>query len=427
LGKNDFYHVNLILKWACGVILYEFLYGIPPFNAATPHLVFENILIHRIDWLEEELHISIEARELMENLMCHDMEKRIGTKSSEEVKNMAWFQGTDWDHLSNQKVFFSPTVKNIEDTDYFDARGVQNPDGLSDSDESVDNGTGTEASIPEDDDGTDFGGAVMKNLPLLEKANQKTMNKINQEFPEGEAWMQKRRDSLPLMTLPFGSNPHSPSLSSPIGGPLRSVSPLHLQSMTRRDSLPLNPAGPASPTKLSPKKVNRLLASASLETMWQKPLDYSTVNNAPSLNTINNIMSQGSLSLIKDEDDFMSRKRSQAYLDIAKQNLINQTTLETPITSPFQSIANAVKSSSDHALNLTSHETSFSPPFLDVLIAESNPAAALVLENILQTAGCRCVQVKSGAEVIQCAMGEIKFGIIFCDINLPVSMFFLSY
>ena len=60
-------------------------------------------------------------------------------------------------------------------------------------------------------------------------------------------------------------------------------------------------------------------------------------------------------------------------------------------------------------------------PPLNVLIAESNPAAAQILETLLRHhLNCRCVRVKTGCDVVACAMGEIKFDIIFCDINLPV-------
>ena len=40
IGMDDF----AVDWWALGVILYEFLYGVPPFHADTPEKVFDNIL-----------------------------------------------------------------------------------------------------------------------------------------------------------------------------------------------------------------------------------------------------------------------------------------------------------------------------------------------------------------------------------------------
>ena len=40
--------------WAVGVTLFEFLTGIPPFNADTPEQIFQNILNHNIPWDELE-------------------------------------------------------------------------------------------------------------------------------------------------------------------------------------------------------------------------------------------------------------------------------------------------------------------------------------------------------------------------------------
>lgn len=38
--------------WSLGVITYEFLVGIPPFNDETPEKIFENILTRKIEWPE---------------------------------------------------------------------------------------------------------------------------------------------------------------------------------------------------------------------------------------------------------------------------------------------------------------------------------------------------------------------------------------
>ncbi|KAI8920021.1 hypothetical protein DFJ77DRAFT_546142 [Powellomyces hirtus] len=110
--------------WALGVILYEFLIGVPPFHAPTPSQVFENILTRRIDWCEEEVELSSEARDLMEQFMCSDIETRLGTHGAEPVKTHLFFKETNWETLLGEEAAFVPKIKGVEDTDYFDDRGA---------------------------------------------------------------------------------------------------------------------------------------------------------------------------------------------------------------------------------------------------------------------------------------------------------------
>ncbi|KAJ3180750.1 hypothetical protein HDU87_001863 [Geranomyces variabilis] len=110
--------------WALGVILYEFLYGVPPFHAPTPSLVFENILTRRIDWCEDEIDITPEARDLMEQLMCTEIDHRLGTHGPGPVKNHPFFRETNWTTLLGEEAAFVPKIKSVEDTDYFDDRGA---------------------------------------------------------------------------------------------------------------------------------------------------------------------------------------------------------------------------------------------------------------------------------------------------------------
>ncbi|KAJ3156374.1 hypothetical protein HDU89_004156 [Geranomyces variabilis] len=110
--------------WALGVILYEFLYGVPPFHAPTPSLVFENILTRRIDWCEGEIDVTPEARDLMEQLMCTDIDHRLGTHGPGPVKGHPFFRETNWATLLGEEAAFVPKIKSVEDTDYFDDRGA---------------------------------------------------------------------------------------------------------------------------------------------------------------------------------------------------------------------------------------------------------------------------------------------------------------
>lgn len=115
--------------WALGVILYEFLYGFPPFHADTPEKVFDNILSRNIDWHEDDLdedQVSPHARDLMEKLMCTDRKHRLGAgeKGAAEIKSHAFFEGIDWENLTKVEGPFVPQIADVESTDYFDLRGA---------------------------------------------------------------------------------------------------------------------------------------------------------------------------------------------------------------------------------------------------------------------------------------------------------------
>ncbi|KAF9437362.1 hypothetical protein BGZ76_001030 [Entomortierella beljakovae] len=56
----------------------------------------------------------------------------------------------------------------------------------------------------------------------------------------------------------------------------------------------------------------------------------------------------------------------------------------------------------------------------DCLVVDDNPISAKILETILIRLNCRCVVVRNGAEAIRCAMGSIKFDVIFMDIRMPI-------
>ncbi|KAH8675666.1 hypothetical protein BX600DRAFT_377598 [Xylariales sp. PMI_506] len=118
--------------WSVGCIMFEFLYGIPPFHASEAEHVFENILARKIMWPDDaECDVSAEAKDLINMLLCMDPQQRLGsnreekfTSGGEEIRNHPWFEGISWDTLLQDEAQFVPQPENPEDTEYFDSRGA---------------------------------------------------------------------------------------------------------------------------------------------------------------------------------------------------------------------------------------------------------------------------------------------------------------
>ncbi|KAK2743514.1 rim15, signal transduction response regulator [Myotisia sp. PD_48] len=275
--------------WSLGCILFEFLYGYPPFNASTPDEVFENILNRRINWPEEadEL-VSPEAKDLMEKLITINPQERLGSNASEkfpnggaEVRSHPWFADINWDTLLEDEAQFVPAPENPEDTEYFDARGAtlqaftEEIEGQLSSPSSggdypdrphdalykvrtqvnslkrgliplhipphVRDSRSRRLSEPTLVD--DFGNFNFKNLPILEKANKDVIQKLRQEALQS----QQRATS---------SSSNSPGAPGPSleGSPLLSNSLKRTMSQNRVVNRPASPSNVSLPSSSSPSR-----------------------------------------------------------------------------------------------------------------------------------------------------------------------------
>ncbi|CAI9294694.1 unnamed protein product [Lactuca saligna] len=64
--------------WSFGVILYELLVGIPPFNAESPQQVFANIMNRDIPWPKIPEEMSYEAYDPINKLLIENPAQRLG-------------------------------------------------------------------------------------------------------------------------------------------------------------------------------------------------------------------------------------------------------------------------------------------------------------------------------------------------------------
>ncbi|KAG6003567.1 hypothetical protein E4U21_001894 [Claviceps maximensis] len=213
--------------WSVGCIMFEFLYGFPPFHAGEAEKVFENILARRIQWPDDAdcEPISPEAKDLINKLLCMDAQERLGSNKDEkfasggeEIRSHSWFEGINWQTLLEDEAQFVPQPENPEDTEYFDSRGAvlqSFAEEMEDQLSPQSSGGGTEyADRPHDAlsrvrsqvnslnrklmplhipphvrdlksrrlsepiAADDFGSFTFKNLPVLEKANKDVIQKL---------------------------------------------------------------------------------------------------------------------------------------------------------------------------------------------------------------------------------------------------------
>ncbi|KAK6489029.1 serine/threonine-protein kinase Sgk1-like isoform X1 [Huso huso] len=113
--------------WCLGAVLYEMLYGLPPFYSRNTAEMYDNILNKP---LQLKPNISNSARHLLEGLLQKDRTKRIGAKDDfTELKNHVFFSQMSWDDLNAKKLTppFNPNVTGPSDLRHFDPEFTDEP------------------------------------------------------------------------------------------------------------------------------------------------------------------------------------------------------------------------------------------------------------------------------------------------------------
>ncbi|PWA14843.1 hypothetical protein CCH79_00020318 [Gambusia affinis] len=106
--------------WCLGSVLYEMLYGLPPFYSRNTAEMYNNIL-HKAPVLKP--NVSNAGRELLEGLLQKDRCSRLGANDDFlELKYHSFFSPINWDDLMDKKVAppFVPSVSGPTDLRHFD-------------------------------------------------------------------------------------------------------------------------------------------------------------------------------------------------------------------------------------------------------------------------------------------------------------------
>jgi len=289
--------------WSVGCIMFEFLYGIPPFHAPTAEQVFENILARRIQWPGEgEDDVSAEAKDLINKLLCMDPAERFGSNRDDkfpsggaEIRAHPWFRDLNWETLLQDEAQFVPQPENPEDTEYFDARGATLQSFAEEIEDQLSPPSAPASEYPERPHDAlsrvrsqvnsmkrglmplhipphvrdlksrrlsepvvtdDFGNFAFKNLPVLEKANKDVIQKLRAEAIAHQSKSPISPGGMNnIITSPGPALEGSPVLSNPVQRTLSNAKaaqrPQSPSGLAHTNSSPSRVSQPSSPLLVS--------------------------------------------------------------------------------------------------------------------------------------------------------------------------------
>ena len=100
--------------WSYGIIIYEMLFGVPPFIHENNNDLYDMILNNEIIFPKKN-NISAQAKDLIEKLLIKEKNERLGFEGGFEViKKHYFFKGIDFDNLE-KKLLKSPFQPKIQD------------------------------------------------------------------------------------------------------------------------------------------------------------------------------------------------------------------------------------------------------------------------------------------------------------------------
>jgi serum/glucocorticoid-regulated kinase 2 len=112
---------QLVDYWTLGVLLYEMIYGIPPFWSESEAIMYNQIL-HAPLVFDESIAATDLVTDLMNGLLQKDPSKRLGKGGIQEIKRHVFFADIDWETLlaKGYEPPFKPFVMGPSDTSMFD-------------------------------------------------------------------------------------------------------------------------------------------------------------------------------------------------------------------------------------------------------------------------------------------------------------------
>lgn len=460
--------------WSVGCILFEFLFGFPPFHASSPELVFKNILQGDIDWPnltpEQELeYCTPEAKHLIKGLLEMDPERRLGSNGAEEIKSHPYFDGINWDKLWEGEGSFKPTVEDPENTDYFEDRGAKLLDFPLDDDEEESraisnleydvNRTSSVTSPPGflspgsssnsptqrhlslaiplhmrerrasklNDKTSEFGSFQFRNLPALDKANKDVINRIKAEHLE-------HRNSVSSSSSDSGvtrSRNYSISSASQLKRSLSpSASVMRSQSPSSFTPGQTVTSGYFNDDFLNPQYYDERSGRSSPGTDSGSPSARTSFaqNSKPSTPTAQfsqSSSSQQSPYIPTTQFNKAIPRPSQLFPHRGISDFSSSSSdTEDSKSSALQRVRRRRLSSKMSDTNSLDRPSSSSTrgnsrvAILDIIICEPIPIYRYSLFKNLEELNCAVVGVSGGDELIRRVTGEVKFDLILTALKI---------
>ncbi|XP_062589666.1 serine/threonine-protein kinase Sgk1-like isoform X2 [Saccostrea cucullata] len=113
--------------WCLGAVMYEMMYGLPPFYSRDTAEMYDNILYKP---LRLRTNVSQSARQILDGLLQKEKEQRLGSKRDfQEIRNHNFFADMNWDDLDGKKINppYNPNVSGQLDLKHFDPEFVREP------------------------------------------------------------------------------------------------------------------------------------------------------------------------------------------------------------------------------------------------------------------------------------------------------------
>jgi serine/threonine protein kinase len=111
LGKD---HDKAVDWWAVGIIVYEMLFGEPPYTDDSPNQIFANILSGDLQFPLDS--VSPSACNLVQAFLSNDPGERL---TGEEAMSHPFFHDIDWKHIFELPAPIQPQLESETDTSYF--------------------------------------------------------------------------------------------------------------------------------------------------------------------------------------------------------------------------------------------------------------------------------------------------------------------